>query len=259
MNRRLLGVFAALVLLFTVAPLIVLVLSSFDDGKFFRFPPRTWSLRWFQAAFESAEYRGSLWNSAVVATAASLLSVGLGATAALALMRGPLKGRAATEAILLAPLTLPLVIWAIGLLQIYAYLGIGGSVGGLILAHATFTLPLSVRILLASFATINPALEEAALSLGAPPARAFRKVTLPLIAPGLATAAMISFFISFNDVVVSTFIAGSGWITYPVRMYSQLRGQGIDPTTMAIGTMVICAILLLAGLSDLISRRAGRR
>ncbi|MDJ1006580.1 MAG: ABC transporter permease [Paracoccaceae bacterium] len=244
--------------LFTIAPLLVLMFSSFDDGRFFRFPPRDFSLRWYHAAFASVEYRSSLLNSAVVGLIATGISVTFGSAAALGLLRGAARSRATLEMILVAPLTLPLVIWAIALLQIYAWLGIGGTLWGLVLAHATFTLPFSVRVMLATFASIDPGLELAARSLGARPWRAFARITLPLALPGLATSAALSFFISFNDVIVSTFIAGSSWITFPVRLYSQLRGQGIDPTTMAIGTMIIVSILIVVGLTELFNRRTLR-
>jgi putative spermidine/putrescine transport system permease protein len=256
MRRSALTLFTALVVLFTVAPLLVLMLSAFDDGKFFRFPPKDLSLRWFRAALDSGEFRSSLWNSTVIAALATLLSVGFGTAAAVGLLRGPLKNRRTLELVLLAPLTLPLVIWAIALLQIYARIGVGGSLGGLVLAHATFTLPFSVRIMLATLSTIDPGLELAALSLGARPVTAFRRITLPLALPGLASSAALSFFVSFNDVIVSTFIAGSSWITFPVRLYSQLRGQGIDPTTLAIGTVIIFSILIVVGLTEAFSRRA---
>ena len=258
MKGKGLGIMSVLIVLMMLSPLVVLVISAFDDGKFFRFPPQTWSLRWFRVALDSAEYRRSLLNSSIVASSATILSVSLGTMASAALHRGPIR-RGVLELVLLAPLTLPLVIWAIGLMQVYSWMGISGSLGGLILAHATFTLPLSVRIMLGSFSAVDPALEQAALTLGARPWQAFWRITLPLLVPGLAAAAGLSFFISFNDVIVSTLIAGAGWITYPVRMYSQLRGQGIDPATLAIGAMVIAAILVLTIIVETLSKKAARR
>jgi putative spermidine/putrescine transport system permease protein len=154
------------------------------------------------------------------------------------------------EVLLLAPLTLPLVVWAIALLQIYARLGISGTLGGLILAHTVIVLPLTTRILIATLDQIDPALELAARSLGARPFAAFARTTLPLARPGLLTAAALAFIVSFNDVIVSTFIAGAGWITFPVRMYSQLRGQGVDPITLAIGAMIVAAIFIVVALGE---------
>lgn len=244
-------ILTALVFIFLMSPIMVLIFSAFDDGKFFRFPPQVLSTRWFQAAFASAEYRRALLNSALIGALATVVSLVLGTLAAIALVRGKLAGRLVFEVILLAPLTLPLIVWAIALLQIYSRLGISGSLGGLVLAHATITLPFTVRIMIATLGQVDPNLELAAKSLGAPPLTAFRRVTLPLVLPGMLTSAAFSFLVSFNDVVVSTFIAGAAWITFPVRLYSQLRGQGIDPITLAIGAMIIGVILLVVVLGEL--------
>lgn len=251
-------VLAALVFLFLMSPIIVLIFSAFDDGKFFRFPPQTLSLRWFHAALESAEYRRSLGNSVLIGLLATIGSVVLGTLAAIALVRSKLPGRLVFEVILLAPLTLPLIVWAIALLQIYARLGISGSLGGLVLAHATITLPFTVRIMIATLSQVDPNLELAAKSLGATPLTAFRRITIPLVLPGLMTSAAFSFLVSFNDVIVSTFVAGAAWITFPVRLYSQLRGQGIDPITLAIGAMIIGLILLVVLLGETIFKWSRR-
>jgi putative spermidine/putrescine transport system permease protein len=248
--RSFLGVGASVTLVFLMAPILVVIFSAFDDGKFFRFPPRELSLRWFEAAFASAEYRRSLLNSAIVATTATLISTAIGLMAAVGITRGDLRARPAIEILLLAPLTLPLVVWGIGLLQVYARLGVSGSIGGLILAHAVITLPLSVRILIATLSQIDPNLELAARSLGARPMRAFARTTLRLALPGVFTAGALSFIVSFNEVIVSTFIAGAGWITFPVRMYSQLRGQGVDPITLAIGAMIVAAIFIVVAIGE---------
>lgn len=242
--------FTIFVFVFLMSPIAVLIFSAFDDGKFFRFPPKVLSTRWFEAALNSAEYQRALTNSALIGTLATIVSLILGTLAAIALVRGRLKNRLIVEAVLLAPLTLPLIVWAIALLQIYSRLGIGGSLGGLVLAHATITLPFTVRIMMATLGQVDPNLELAAKSLGAHPVTAFRRVTLPLVLPGLLTSAAFSFLVSFNDVIVSTFIAGAAWITFPVRLYSQLRGQGVDPITLAIGATIIGVILLVVILGE---------
>lgn len=228
-----------------LAPIGVLILASFDDASFFRFPPQGYSLRWYAAALVSTEYRAALSTSAIVAMTSAAISVMAGSAAAYALNRFALPGRAFVEAVLLAPLVLPLIVWAIALLQIYAVLGIGGSLLGLVLAHAVITVPYTVRIMTATFARIDPVLEAAAASLGAPPATVLRRIVLPLAVPGLVTSAAFALLISFNDVVVSSLVAGSRWITFPVRVYAQLRSQGVDPITLAIGAAIIAATLVI--------------
>ncbi|WP_210529960.1 ABC transporter permease [Rubellimicrobium arenae] len=247
-----------LILLFAVAPILVLILAAFDEGRFFRFPPRGLSMRWFIAAFESAEYRASVTRSVVVASLATVISVGLGGLAALGLVRGRPPGQAYLEALILAPLALPLVVWAIAFLQVLSYSGLGGTLFGLILAHVIITLPIAMRVILATFTRIDPDLEAAARSLGATPVRAFLRTTLPLARGGIAGAAALSFLVSFNDVVVSTFVAGAGWVTFPVRLYAQLRGEGIDPITLAIGAMIVGVIIVGAIATELWPRRRGR-
>jgi putative spermidine/putrescine transport system permease protein len=240
-------VIIAFAYLVVLAPILVLIFSSFDGGEIFRFPPQSYSLRWYEAAFNSQEYRSALGVSTLVGSLAALVSVVFGALGAYALARSRFRGAQVIETILLAPLALPLIVWAIALLQIYAWLGVSGSFPGLFIAHATITMPFTLRIMVANFSQLDPSLEEAAASLGAPPLTAFRRITLPLVAPGLVLSAAFSFLVSFNDVIVSSFVAGARWITFPVRLYSQLRSQGVDPITVAIGAAIV-ALILIAGL-----------
>jgi len=233
------------ILIFILAPILVLIFSAFDGGNIFRFPPRTYSLRWFEAAFNHPEYRSSLWISTLLGVIATVIAVSLASLAAFGLVRGRPRYRFAVEVLLLAPLTLPLVVWAIALLSIYAELGMNGTLTGLILAHVTITLPFAARIMIATLNEIDPRLEAAAKSLGATPAQVLRRITLPLARPGLLSSSAIAFLVSFNDVVVTTLIAGAGWITFPVRTFSRLRTEGIDPTTIAIGAMIVAFTLLL--------------
>ncbi|ODT66772.1 MAG: hypothetical protein ABS75_24560 [Pelagibacterium sp. SCN 63-23] len=227
------------ILLFILAPILVLIFSAFDGGNIFRFPPRAYSLRWFEEAFNHPEYKSSLWISTLLGVISTVLSVSLASLAAFGLVRGKPAYRLVMEVLLLAPLTLPLVVWAIALLSIYAQLGINGTLPGLILAHVTITIPFAARIMIATFDEIDPRLEAAAKSLGASPLRVLQRITLPLAMPGLLSSTAIAFLVSFNDVVVTTLIAGAGWITFPVRTFSRLRTEGIDPTTIAIGAMIV--------------------
>jgi len=239
-------IWTALAYMFLLAPILVLILASFDDAKFFRFPPQSLSFHWYEAAAASDEYRGALLSSAIIALIASTLSITIGSLAAFALVRFDPPAKRWIEAILLAPLILPLIVWAIALLQIYAWLGTSGTLAGLVLAHAVMTVPYTVRIMVSTFERMDPILESAASSLGASPWAVARRVTIPLAMPGLVTSAAFSLLISFNDVIVSSLIAGARWITFPVRLYAQLRSQGVDPITLAIGTAIIAVILITA-------------
>jgi len=239
-------VWTVLAFVFLLAPIAVLIFASFDDASFFRFPPNSYSLRWYEAAIESREYRSALSVSLLVAVLAGLIAVLFGAMAAFALVRYKPAGGRIVEAILMTPLVLPLIVWAIALLQIYSKLGMSGTLPALVLAHAVITMPFSVRIMVSTFADLDPLLEQAAATLGASPGRVVRRITLPLAMPGLVSSSAFSVLISFNDVIVSSLIAGARWITFPVRLYAQLRSQGIDPITLAIGSAIVAFILVAA-------------
>ncbi len=241
----------ALAYVVLLAPIAVLILASFDDGNFFRFPPQRLSLRWYEAAAASREYRSALGISSLVALLAAAMAVVAGSLAAYALVRYRPRGVRIIEAVLLAPLVLPLIVWAIALIQIYSTLRLTGTLIGLVLAHTVITLPYVIRIMHAAFERIDPALEAAAISLGARPFDVARRVIVPLALPGLMTSVAFSLLVSFNDVIVSALIAGGRWMTFPVRLYSQLRGQGVDPTTLAIGAGIIAVILLAAVVGEL--------
>ncbi|MET3927094.1 ABC transporter permease [Devosia sp. 2618] len=245
LSKTLMLVAVIAILAFLLAPILVLIFSAFDGGNIFRFPPRSYSLRWFEAAFNHSEYRSSLWVSTILGLIATFIAVTLASFAAFGLVRGRPAYRLGMEVLLLAPLTLPLVVWAIALLSIYAELGMNGTLPGLILAHVTITIPFAARIMIATFDEIDPNLEAAAKSLGASPFHVMRRVTLPLAMPGLLSSTAIAFLVSFNDVVVTTLIAGAGWITFPVRTFSRLRTEGIDPTTIAIGAMIVAFTIVV--------------
>ncbi|MDB5505567.1 MAG: hypothetical protein JWR75_205 [Devosia sp.] len=227
-------------------PIVVVVFASFSDSNTFRFPPTGYSLKWYQAAFASSEYRNALGVSLLVGLLATAVSLTAGTLAAYALSRSEFRGKSSIETLLLAPLALPHIVWAIGLLQIYAWLGIGGTLLGLVLAHAALTLPFAVRIMLSTFIQLDRTLQEAASTLGASPPRVIWHIVLPLIWPGVLTSALLTFLTSFNEVTVSVLIAGSRYLTYPVRLYSELRSQGIDPTTVAISAMLLALIVVFA-------------
>jgi putative spermidine/putrescine transport system permease protein len=220
-----------------LAPIGVLIFSSFDGGEVFRFPPKSYSLRWYDAAVHSREYR-SHWASACSRPWRPGPSPGT-----LAAMRRPPLPRRRWR-LPSPPLRCP-IVWAIALLQIYAWLGISGSFPGLFIAHATITIPFSVRIMTANFSQLDPNLVAAAASLGAPPSVAFRRIrcrwshpvwrSAPRLVPGL-----------LQRRIVSSFIAGARWITFPVRLYSELRSEGVDPITVAIGAAIVALILVAA-------------
>jgi putative spermidine/putrescine transport system permease protein len=254
-NRILLIIFSALVLLFVLTPIFVLVISSFNQSRYFEFPPTGFTLEWYKAFYESEEYQKALMISLRVALTAALLGLLAGVPAAFALDRYKFRGNAFMQSLFLSPLMLPQIIWALGLIQFFSMVQIGGrsilgSFAGIVLAHAVIILPYVIRMVLTSLKYVEVDLESAAMSLGAKPIRTFLEVTVPIILPGVLVSAVFGFMVSFTDVVVSSFVAGTRYITFPVRMYSEIRTEGLDPLAVTVSAFVVIFIVIIAMIGE---------
>ena len=221
-----------------VLPVLIVVPTSFSDSAFLTFPPKEWSLRWFQNYFESPDWRASTIASLRVAVLVTLLSVVLGTAAALGLVRGRVRFKAAISGLVIAPLIVPYVIVGLAVYAVALDLGLTETTLGFVLVHTALAVPYVVVSVAAALASFDRRLEQAAMSLGASPSVTFLKVTLPLIAPSVASGALFSFITSWDEVVVSLFLSGPEVTTLPVRMWSGVRVQ-IDPTVAAISTMLL--------------------
>lgn len=246
---------SALILLYVLAPILVLVISSFNSSRFFEFPPTGFTLDWYKKFAESKEYQQSLMVSTRVALVAAGLSLAVGVPAAFALDRYKFRGNSFVQSLFMSPLMLPQIIWAIGLVQMLSMVHIGdrailGSFLGLVLAHTVIILPYVIRMVLSSLHYVDADLENAAMNLGASPVRTFFEVTIPLILPGVIVGAVFGFMVSFTDVVVSSFVAGTRYITFPVRMYSEIRTEGLDPLAVAVSAVVVIFIVVLAMIGE---------
>ncbi len=247
LSRRIL---AYLVLIFTMMPIFILIMAAFNPARMFSFPPEGFSFKWFEAFLKSREYQSAMSVSTGVAINAVIIGLIIGVPAAFALDRYKFNGKELIHTLFLSSMTLPRIIWAIGLLQYYASIKMLGSLIGLILAHVMFVLPYVIRMVLASLSYVNRDLEVAAESLGASPRRSFFEVTIPLVMPGIIISAILGFVVSFTDVVVAAFISGTQNITFPVRIYVQQRGQGLDPVAIAGSAVVIVIILIVELLGE---------
>jgi putative spermidine/putrescine transport system permease protein len=254
-NRVLLIIFSALILLFVLTPIFVLVISSFNQSRYFEFPPTGFTLEWYKAFYESEEYQKALMISLRVALTAAGLGLLAGVPAAFALDRYKFKGNAFMQSLFLSPLMLPQIIWALGLIQFFSMVQIGGrsilgSFAGIVLAHSVIILPYVIRMVLTSLKYVEADLESAAMSLGAKPIRTFMEVTVPIILPGVLVSAVFGFMVSFTDVVVSSFVAGTRYITFPVRMYSEIRTEGLDPLAVTVSAFVVIFIVIIAMIGE---------
>lgn len=246
----LLAIPACLVLLFILLPIITVVISAFNDSAYFSFPPERLTLKWFAKIGHSKEYQSALRVSTTLALAAVGISLVVGVLAAFAIDRYDFPGKNLVQVTFLSPLVLPHIVWAIALVQYFAILRLIGTFPGLVLAHCVIVIPYVIRVVLSSLAFVDRDLESAARSLGASPLRCFFEITLPLIIPGVIVAGAFGFMISFTDVVIAVFVAGARNITFPVRMYSELRSEGLDPLAVAVSAMVVSGIVVLALLGE---------
>ncbi len=233
-----LRILCALVLLFLIVPVLVIVPLSFNSGSFLVYPLQGFSMRWYEALFSSADWMRSLKNSMLIAPAATFLAVVLGTLAAVGLTRAEFRGKALLMTILISPMVVPVVIIGVASYLFFAPLGMGNSYLSLILVHAVLGVPFVIITVSATLQGFNYNLVRAAASLGASPLTALFRVTLPLIAPGVISGALFAFATSFDEVVVTLFLAGPEQITLPRQMFSGIR-ENLSPTIAAAATLLI--------------------
>ncbi len=240
------------VMLLLVAPLFIVPPLSFSRDQFFTFPVPAWSLRWYRDFFASDRWIDAVFNSVVTAAFTALLATVLGTMAALGLTHPGFPWRRAVMAVVLSPMIVPIVITAVGAYLFYGHFGLVNTRAGLVLAHTALAVPFVIVTVVATLSTYDANLTRAARSLGAPPLSGFLRVTLPDIAPGVASGAVLAWATSFNEVVVALFLTGPDTRTLPVQMFSGMRDQ-INPTIMAAATLlfvfstVLFAAMLLIG------------
>lgn len=235
---RLSGVIAVLVVIFMIAPILVVIGSAFSATGYMAFPPGAFSTRWFTAFLASSDWLATLGITLVLSLLAALFSLALGFAAAFVIVRRPMRGLPALEFLILLPLVFPHAALAIAILTVISAFGLLGTFAGVLLAHVFVTLPYAYRPIVASLGKLDAAMEEAALSLGAHPWTTFRRITLPLVRPGLTTAFLFCFIISFDETTITLFLVGPGFTTLPIRIFSQLQDNA-SPMVAAISTVLI--------------------
>ncbi|PZW44897.1 putative spermidine/putrescine transport system permease protein [Humitalea rosea] len=238
-------IFAWAVLLFLMAPMLAVVPLSFSGSEVLRFPPEGFSWRWYVAFFASDRWLLASRNSLIVASAVAVVATLLGTLAALGLHLARFRGRGLILALLAMPIVTPSIVTAAAVFFAFSVVGLTGSLVGLVLAHTVIAVPFVVIAVLASVQGFDPVLLRAAAGLGASPAAAFRRVMLPLIAPGVATGAVFAFATSFDEFIITLFIAGPGQFTLPRQMYASVR-EFLDPTICAAAVLLfLCSLVLL--------------
>jgi ABC-type spermidine/putrescine transport system permease subunit II len=257
-----LSTYVALACLVLLAPIVIVCVLSFSGEGYLRFPPSSFSLKWFDIFFGDTRWRQSLALSTLIALVACVIATTIGFLAAYALVRGEMRAKKLILSLMLAPIIVPTVITAIAMYFLTARMGLVGNMLWIGFCHAVVALPIVLLILLAALQGVDVNLERAALSLGASRSRVFFKVVVPIALPGVMSAALFAFLASFDELVISLFLAGARAQTLPVRIWNSLHLE-IEPVVAAAATFLIAVtglVLLLDGgfrrLRDSLARKA---
>ena len=250
-----LAVLSLAILSFLCLPILIVVPMSFSSAQSLQFPPPGLSLRWYEGFLRDDRWVDAGINSLVLAASASTLALALGTLAAYALVRGGVVGRRVLEGNFVAPMIVPSIVTAVAFFIFAARLHFLGTFFGLIAAHTVLVSPYVILLMTAAIQTFDQRIEQVALSLGATRLQMLLRVLLPNLIPTALAAWLFAFIISFDEVVVTLFLAGT-YQTVPKRMFNELILQ-INPTITAIATLLIAFSIVTAALVAILMRRGG--
>jgi len=235
---RSLNVYVAIAGVTLMAPIVIITILAFGSQGYMKFPPEAYSLRWFETFFGDPRWRSALWSSTVIALIACVVSTLLGFFAAYAFVRSDVRGKKLLLSFMLLPLIVPHVITAIAMYFMSGPFKLVGNVFWIGICHACIALPIVLLILLSALQNVDINLERAALSLGSSRFGVFTKVVVPLALPGIISAALFAFLASFDELVISLFLAGVKSETLPVRIWNSLHLQ-VEPVIAAVSAFLI--------------------
>lgn len=237
-NSPLALVFHIAFLVFMLAPLVVVCLVAFTPKGYISMPTDGFSLRWFKAIWDNPHFIDAFYLSVVLGFASATIAIALSVPASLAFARYSFPGRNAMMAFFLSPLMVPHIVLGVSFLSFLTQVGWYGTFTGLVLCHVIIIMPYALRLVLASVTGMDRSAERAAVSLGASNWVAFRRITLPMIIPGVAGGWVLAFITSFDELTMSIFVASPSTTTLPVRMYEHIT-ETIDPLIASISAMLI--------------------
>lgn len=247
-----------LILAFLVVPSLLIVPMSFSTTSFLQFPPRGFSLQWYETFLSDPAWVDATLFSLQIAAGTTVCASIIGVMAAIGLVRGRIPGRSTIEALVLAPLIVPHVVVAIAVYAQFAPLGLTGTRFGFVLIHTALAIPYVVLVVSAALHRLPPSLEMAALNLGASRLRAFQLIVLPLIAPAAAAGAVFAFLASFDETVVAFFISGIEQKTVTRKLLEDIEFS-LSPVVAAASTVFVAATIVLMWLADTARRTAKER
>lgn len=250
-----------LVLFFLYAPLITLVAFSFNDSKR-NILWRGFTLKYYEKALDNDSLMVAMGNSLTIAFISTIVSVIIGALAAVMLWRFRFPGKTATEGAMALPIVVPEICMGVAMLVFFAKIGFPTdlpwpfSLGAIIIAHITFCFPFVTMVVRSRLTSFNREEEEAAKDLGASEWQAFRDVLLPHMKPGLVAGALLAFTLSLDDFVITFFTSGPNTITFPVKVYSMVRFS-VTPEVNAASALLIALTVILTTIALKVQSRMG--
>ena len=252
-----LSIYAFLYLVFLYLPVLFLPLFSFNSGTIVAFPIKGWTLDWYRQLGGQETLIQALVNSLIVGLVTALLSPSLGLFAARAYVRYRFRGKEASEGLVMLPLVIPGIIVASSMLVLFISIGINPSLTAVTLGHTFLALPFAVSIMKSAFDDFDASLEEAAFDLGSGVVETFRRVTLPIVAPGIVASLLVTFTVSFDEFVLAFFLSGNQ-PTLPVYIWSQIRFPAKLPNTLALGSLLLLASVALLVVAEYFRRRSSK-
>lgn len=235
------------ILLFILAPIIIVIIVSFTSKEMISFPPEGFSLRWYGAFFTEPPWMDTLKNSVIIAFYSTLLSTFIGTLASLAL-RGKTSRHPKVNTMILLPMMIPGVILGVSILMFAGKIGIYGTYLPVIFAHSLWGIPYVYLIVSSVLQGIDPSLEDAARNLGAGPLKTFFLVTAPLIKTGIFAGALFAFISSFAEFIMALFLTTGRMTTLPVQIFTSLKYE-ISPVVAAVSTLFIVLTITIIGTS----------
>ena len=255
-QRVWLYILATIIMFLLVIPTVIVIPMSFSESQYLEFPPREWSLRWYQEYLNTPRWVNATITSFKVATLTMLVATPFGTMAAYGLFVSGGRMSKMLFFTLMTPMIVPVILIAIGTFYVFGRIGLVNSIFGLVMAHTVLSVPIVMIIVTSALRTYDLNQERVAQSLGSTRIRAFFEITLPQLKFSIVTAALLAFLTSFDEVIISIFLSGGGNSTLTKQMFSALRDY-IDPTSAAISTlMILLSTGLMLGLQILGGRGA---
>ena len=249
--------YTTLYLIFLYLPVLLLPLFSFNDGTIVAFPIKGWTLQWYRQLGGEETLLQALGNSLIVGVVAAILSTSMGLFAARAYARYRFPGQQVSEGLVMLPLVVPGIIVASSMLVLFIAVGLKPSLVAVILGHTFLAIPFAVSIMKSAFDDFDVSMEEAAFDLGETTVGTFRRVTLPMVAPGIVSSLLVTFTVSFDEFVLAFFLTGNQ-PTLPVYIWSQIRFPAKLPNTLALGSLLLFVSVMLLISAEFFRRRASR-